>query len=191
MSVIPTDVQRAREQTAHRARWHDRHAQHVDPPAARPPETPPTPTRTIRLKLWAERHLLLVRKRGLLRHLSWQWWTVVLKVFRWAWRVFLWVRGAYKYVRWRLSRRDTPEGRHAKNATCSACEWLKRVDGGLYCDACICPKKPRADVRRKNTRTYPHCQKGKHPGSKVDAYAKLAPCVGCGSKRNGNATLAR
>lgn len=189
MISAPSDVQEARSRTAHRARWHEQHKAHVDPPKAKPPEPRPDPTRMILAKLWIERSLLIIRERGFLRQLSWLWWTGWIKVLRWLWRRWLWVRGAYQFVRWRLSRPIAIAESYAKNETCLDCDWLDRnEDSGMYCEACICPKKPRADIRRKNRRSYPHCSKGKHPGSKLDPYAKLRPCVGfgCGSKKNGD-----
>jgi len=185
---IPIEVRRAREQTAHRARWHEKHAK-LAIKQPREPEPKPETTFLIRCKRRVDVFLVLARHRGLLRHLSWLWWHDVIKTFHRWWYAALWVRGAYQYVRWRLSPFDDPAVILVKAGTCATCEYRIVVDdgpnAGEYCDACICPRVPRAALTWKNLRSYPHCPKGKHPGSRIDPYARMKPCVGCGGKRNG------
>ena len=176
------------EQAAHRARWQERHkALEIKQP--REPEPRPDPTFLIRCRTRVDIFLMLTRKRGLLRHLSWLWWTEVLRAFHLGWNAGMWLRGAYQYARWRLSPLDDMLSVIVKAEACEACEWRTVVSegpsAGVYCTACICPQVPRASLVRKNLRTYPHCPKGKHPGSKIDPYARMRPCMGCGSKRNG------
>ena len=192
MSKIQVTLPSARAQEAQRAEWHRRHPEASGGrPKPKPQEESVDRTRLLRLRDWTYVHLLLIQKRGLIRHLSHQTWKAVFWSVRKLWDASMWVRGAYKYTRWRLS----PYEKHSapllwKRLICEGCDWRAVVDDVAYCDACNCPKTPRAALARKNRRTYPHCPKGKHPGSKVDPYAKMQPCFGCGGrKRNGNTEM--
>lgn len=169
---------------AHRERWH-KQRERMQPKKPRSPEPPPERTFLIKYKIRVDVFLILVMKRGLLRHLSYLFWRDAFKTVRRWWIAALWLRGAYQYTRWRLSKLDTLANKYAKTETCVGCEWIDITEDGMWCTACICSRNPTADVRNKNKRTYPHCPKGKHPGSKVDPYARLKPGVGCGSKNNG------
>lgn len=177
-------IERVQAQDAHRKRWHAGR-ERMQPKQPRQPEPPPERTFLIRCKVKVDVFLVLAMKRGLLRHLSYLFWRDVFKTFRRWWQAALWVRGAYQYARWRLSPIDDGAAISTKNLTCYECDWIQAVKDAYYCGACICPQKPRADIRHKNQRTYPHCPKGKHPGSTVDPYARMKPCVGCRSKDNG------
>jgi hypothetical protein len=183
---------RARAQTAHRPRWHEEHRRQIKQPAPKMDVTRPPRTLFLRSVRRAEVFLLLARQRGLLRHLSWIFWDICLRIFRLLWKIFLWTRGAYQFARWRLSKSEDVGKILEKIGLCRKCPWfVESEDGGWYCSACICPRKPRADLRLKNRRRYPHCPTGVHPGSKVDPYARLKPCVGCGDQKHGDTTLGR
>lgn len=180
-----------------RANWHARHPEiaakaKVVAAEAEPTEEKVPRTRIIKMRDVTFVFLLVCQKQGFLRALSSIGWLWVFRFANWSWKKALWLRAAYQYARWRMS----PYERHSaplmwKRIACESCDWRVMVDDVAYCDACICPKEPHASISRKNERTYPHCPKGKHPGSRVDPYAKMQPCVGCGGRRkHGNANMA-